>query len=70
MEFRIADTFTDSLGRLTGEVPAATVYLLAQVVEHAHPITLRQQRIGHMRADEAGPAGDEHALTHVGVPED
>ena len=31
-----------------------------QIVQHAHRITLSQQGIGQMGADEAGPSGDQY----------
>jgi len=40
------------------------VHLRAEVVQHAHTMACGQQLIGQMRADEAGTAGDEDALSH------
>ena len=37
------------------------VHLRHQAVENPHSMTLLQQQIGQMRADEAGTAGDQYS---------
>ncbi len=36
-----------------------------QVVQHAHPIRVAEESLGEMRADEAGPTGDERVGVHT-----
>ena len=59
----VADDELDLGGEVFGPL-AAAVYLRREVVERAHAVPVREQLVGEVRADEAGPARDEDRLGH------
>ena len=56
---RVADVARDELD--PGAVEVRRVARVGQLVEHAHVVARGLEPLGEVGADEAGPAGDEHA---------
>ena len=61
----VAGNQLDVVVQVVGPLRVA-VHLVDEDVERPDGVALAQELVGHVRADEPGPAGDEHALGHAG----
>ena len=64
----VADVALDPLGARVQVVRPLAVGGGQQHVEHAHLVAGLEQRVDHVRADEAGAAGDEDRSIHGAGP--
>ncbi len=45
--------------------PSVGVNLRSEIVEDSHFVTLPEQRVGYVRSDKAGAAGDQDSFRHL-----